>query len=96
SSLHGADPYWGRVVSELGSAGVEFSLERVSVTYGEVTVCRGGTAAALSEAERTALATHMAGRSVEIGADLGLGPGRAQVLTTDLSPAYIAENMRTS
>jgi glutamate N-acetyltransferase/amino-acid N-acetyltransferase len=96
SSLHGADPYWGRVVSELGSAGVGFSLERVSVSYGEVTVCEGGVAAPLSGRQREALAAHMAGPSVELGADLGLGSGRAQVLTTDLSPAYIAENMRTS
>lgn len=96
SSLHGADPYWGRVVSELGSAGVGFSLDRVSVTYGEVTVCQGGVATPLSDTERAALAAHMAGPSVALVADLGLGPGRGQILTTDLSPAYIAENMRTS
>lgn len=96
SSLHGADPYWGRVVSELGSAGVDFALERVSVRYGEVTVCRDGVAAPVSPAEREQLASHMASPVVEVYADLGLGPGRAQMLTTDLSPAYIAENMRTS
>jgi glutamate N-acetyltransferase/amino-acid N-acetyltransferase len=95
-SLHGADPYWGRVVSELGSAGVDFSLERVSVAYGEVTVCRDGVATPLSDAQRAALAAHLSGPTIELCADLGLGSGRAQVLTTDLSPAYIAENMRTS
>jgi glutamate N-acetyltransferase/amino-acid N-acetyltransferase len=95
-SLHGADPYWGRVVSELGSAGVEFVLEQVTLRYGQVTVCRGGAPAPISPAERDALAAHLAGPLVEVVADLGLGPGRAEVLTTDLSPAYIAENMRTS
>jgi N-acetylglutamate synthase/N-acetylornithine aminotransferase len=38
----------------------------------------------------------MAGRDVEITADLGLGDGRAAMLFTDLTPGYIDENMRTS
>ncbi|HET6809619.1 MAG TPA: bifunctional glutamate N-acetyltransferase/amino-acid acetyltransferase ArgJ [Acidimicrobiales bacterium] len=92
-SLHGADPYWGRVVSELGSAGVAFEMDRVEVSYGPVTVCRGGVAV---DHDRDAVAAHLAERHVELRADLGLGPGRAAMLTTALSPAYIAENERTS
>ncbi len=42
-SLNGEDPYWGRVVSDLGSAGVEFELDRVAVDYGGVTVCDWGS-----------------------------------------------------
>jgi N-acetylglutamate synthase/N-acetylornithine aminotransferase len=38
----------------------------------------------------------MAGRRVEIVADLGLGAGHASLLTNDLTPGYIDENMRTS
>ena len=92
-SLYGADPYWGRVVSELGSAGVEFDPDLVSVAYGDVVVCDRGVATAH---DRGRVAEHMAARHVAVTADLGLGPGRAAVTTTDLSPAYIAENMRTS
>ena len=44
-SLNGEDPYWGRVVSELGTAGVAFDPDRVAVAYGGVTVCRDGVAA---------------------------------------------------
>src|SRR5207244_10478347 len=44
-SLYGEDPYWGRVVSELGSAGVDFDPETVSVGYNGVTACRAGVAA---------------------------------------------------
>ena len=43
-SLNGEDPYWGRVVSELGSAGVAFDIDAVSVAYGDVVVCAGGVA----------------------------------------------------
>jgi len=92
-SLHGGDPYWGRIVSELGSAGVTFDPERVSVSYGGVTTCRKGVAAAHDE---SAVRSHMAGRHVELQADLGLGTGEAVVLTADLGPGYIDENMRTS
>jgi N-acetylglutamate synthase/N-acetylornithine aminotransferase len=38
----------------------------------------------------------MAGRNLEIIADLGQGTGRATILTNDLSHAYIDENMGTS
>ncbi|HUZ09586.1 MAG TPA: bifunctional glutamate N-acetyltransferase/amino-acid acetyltransferase ArgJ [Acidimicrobiales bacterium] len=92
-SLNGEDPYWGRVVSELGSAGVEFDLERVAVSYGGIAVCVGGEG---MEHDRGAVATHMAGRHVEILGDLGLGDGSAAVLATDLGHGYIDENRTTS
>ena len=92
-SLYGRDPYWGRVVSELGSAGVGFDPDLVSVSYGGVAVCRAGVACGHDAA---ALAAHMAGREVVVAADLGLGAGRAEVVTADLTHAYVDENMTTS
>jgi glutamate N-acetyltransferase/amino-acid N-acetyltransferase len=91
--MYGGDPYWGRVVSELGSAGVSFDPERVSISYGGVTTCRKGVAAAHDDA---AVRSHLAGKHVELRADLGLGSGAAVILTADLGPGYIDENMRTS
>ncbi len=38
----------------------------------------------------------MEGRHLELVADLGLGPGRATILTNDLTHAYVDENMGTS
>jgi glutamate N-acetyltransferase/amino-acid N-acetyltransferase len=92
-SVNGADPYWGRVVSELGSAGVAFDIDAVEVAYGGEVVCRQGTAAAHDAAR---VAAHMAGRHVEIACDLGLGAGRGAVLGTDLGHGYIDENRTTS
>ncbi len=92
-SLYGADPYWGRIISELGSADVTFDPDLVSVAYGGIAVCVEGVAAVHDAA---AVAAHMAGRRVEIVADLGLGSGEASLLTNDLTPGYIDENMRTS
>jgi N-acetylglutamate synthase/N-acetylornithine aminotransferase len=38
----------------------------------------------------------MAGRRIHLEVDLGQGSGSAWIVTTDLSHAYIDENMRTS
>lgn len=92
-SLYGEDPYWGRVVSELGSAGVAFDPDLVSVTYNSIGVCTGGVACAHDAA---ALAVELKGRAIEIVADLGLGLGTGVILTNDLTHAYIDENMTTS
>lgn len=93
TSLHGADPYWGRIVSELGASGAAFELGRVVVAYGDVVACRGGEAAPHDAAAARA---HLEGKVVEIHCDLGLGPGEGEALTTDLGHGYIDENMRTS
>ena len=92
-SFYGQDPYWGRVVSELGSAGVDFDPDRVSVAYGGIVVCEKGVAA---EHDSVAVAAHLAERHVAVTADLKLGTGRGVILTNDLTHAYIDENMGTS
>ena len=92
-SLHGEDPYWGRIVSELGSAGVHFEPEMVEVAYGGVAVCEAGVAVDHDAAE---VSRHLAQRDVQVTANLGVGTGEAVVLTNDLTPAYIEENKRTS
>ncbi len=94
-SFYGQDPYWGRVVSELGSAGIGFDMDRVRITYGGITVCRGGVEAG-DPAQADALAKIMAGDTVEVVAHLGLGTGEASMITCDLGHGYIDENMGTS
>jgi glutamate N-acetyltransferase/amino-acid N-acetyltransferase len=92
-SLNGNDPYWGRVLSELGASGAHLDPEAVDISYNGVTVCRDGIACAYDEATAArALAEH----DIEILCDLRQAHGEATVLTTDLSHAYIDENRRTS
>lgn len=88
-SWFGQDPYWGRLASELGSAGIAFEQDRVAVTYGGVAVAGGGVTIDHDEA---AVAEHMAGRRLDITCDLGLGTGTFTVLTNDLTHEYIDEN----
>jgi glutamate N-acetyltransferase / amino-acid N-acetyltransferase len=92
-SWYGQDPYWGRIASDLGSAGIDFDLDRLSVAYGGVEVCRGGITV---EHDAAAVAEHMAQRHIEIVCDLGIGGGSDWILTNDLTHAYVDENMGTS
>lgn len=92
-SLYGSDPYWGRVLSELGASGSFIDPERVDIAYNGVTVCRNGVAAVHDE---TLLRRSMAQRDIEIVCDLHVGRGEARVRFTDLTHAYIDENKGTS
>jgi glutamate N-acetyltransferase / amino-acid N-acetyltransferase len=92
-SLYGNDPYWGRVLSELGASGARFDPEQVSIAYQGVEVCRDGVAA---PHDRDALAASMARREIEIVCDLRAGDAEAEILFTDLTHAYVDENMGTS
>jgi len=92
-SWYGNDPYWGRVASELGSAGITFEPDKLSVRYGDLVVAERGVTVPVDEG---ALAAYMAGEELHVVANLGIGDGRAVLLTNDLTHAYIDENMGTS
>ena len=88
-SWYGEDPNWGRVLSELGSAGTPFDPGRVSIAYGPVTVCRDGVAV---DHDERALWQVLTAKSFEITCDLGIGGGSAEVISADLTPAYVELN----
>jgi glutamate N-acetyltransferase/amino-acid N-acetyltransferase len=92
-SLYGQDPYWGRVLSELGASGAEIDPEQVDIAYNGVVVCRNGVEALHDvETARTA----MEAREIHIDCDLHAGEHDARVMFTDLTHAYVDENMGTS
>lgn len=89
TAVAGGDPNWGRVLAAMGAGPVLFDPERVDVSYGAVTVCRGGVVAAFDPAEAAA---GLAGPDVELTVDLGLGMAEATVLTCDLTQEYVTIN----
>jgi glutamate N-acetyltransferase/amino-acid N-acetyltransferase len=86
TALFGSDPNWGRVAAAAGYADADLDPERLDVTINGVTLCRGGVAA-----EDRSLAD-LSGEDVLVEVELGLGSGEAEILTTDLSHAYVEEN----
>jgi glutamate N-acetyltransferase/amino-acid N-acetyltransferase len=92
-SLNGEDPYWGRVLSELGVSGAIFDPEQVEVSYNGVLACRDGITAG---ADPATLTTAMKSPVIHIECDLHAGDAESTMLFTDLSHAYIDENRGTS
>lgn len=92
-SFNGEDPYWGRVLSEVATAGIEFDPRRAVIAYGGIPVSVGGVAVAH---DSEAVARHMADRWISVDIELGLGEGVGSILTTDLGYGYIDENRTTS
>jgi glutamate N-acetyltransferase / amino-acid N-acetyltransferase len=92
-SLNGADPYWGRVASDLGSAGVDFEMDRLAISYGGIAVCLDGVAV---DHDAQLVAEHMTGSLVDIHCHLGLADGTGVVMGVDLGYGYIDENRTTS
>jgi glutamate N-acetyltransferase / amino-acid N-acetyltransferase len=92
-SWYGNDPYWGRIASELGSAGIHFDQRLLSIAYGPFMLAREGVN---YDHDEDGLHDYMQGRNLDIIADLGIGAGRATIVTNDLTHAYVDENMGTS
>ena len=91
-SWYGKDPYWGRLASEAGSAGVTFDQAKVAVSYGAIEVARGGVSLELDADTHAALAAYMEQRHIEPTVDLGVGDASWTLLTNDLTHAYVHEN----
>lgn len=90
TAVAGGDANWGRVVAAVGKAGEPADRDRLAIAIGGVTVAREGSVVAGYD-ERP-VAAHMQGREIEIAVDLGLGRGRAEMWTCDLTHGYIDIN----
>ena len=97
-SFLGEDPYWGRVVAEVGVSSGDIDVSRVSVSYQGITVCTQGVDALerLSVHERDLLRSRMSEKDILLEICLGRGGRSAEVLTADIGPGYLEENRGTS
>ena len=86
ASFYGADPNWGRILAALGACQVDPS--EVSIAYEGIRVADRGTAYPFDDQK---LARLLTGDFV-IDISAGRGSGRAEIITTDLTPEYVRFN----
>ncbi|KQZ64339.1 arginine biosynthesis protein ArgJ [Sphingopyxis sp. Root1497] len=90
TAIAGEDANWGRVVMAVGKAGEPADRDRLAIRFGDHWVAKQGLP--VDGYDEAPVAAHLKGLEVRIGADLGLGDGRATVWTCDLTHGYISIN----
>jgi glutamate N-acetyltransferase/amino-acid N-acetyltransferase len=86
TALFGSDPNWGRVAAAVGYSDADVNPELLDITINGALLCHRGVASG----DRSA--ADLSGKEVLVHVELGLGPASAEILTTDLSHAYVEEN----
>ena len=88
AAVHGGDPNWGRIAAALGAVDQALDLGALVISLNEVALFTAGAPTdRLSEARAA-----MAMGDITVGCVVGPGPGRAEFLTSDLSPDYVTLN----
>src|SRR3990167_3138972 len=90
TAIAGEDANWGRVVMAVGKAGEPADRDRLAIRFGDHWVAKDGLP--VDGYDEAPVAAHLKGLEIRIGADLGLGDGRATVWTCDLTHGYISIN----
>jgi glutamate N-acetyltransferase/amino-acid N-acetyltransferase len=90
TAIAGEDANWGRVVMAVGKAGEPADRDKLSIGFGGIWAARDGLP--LADYDEAPVAAHLKGQDVTVEVDLGLGHGRAQVWTCDLTHGYISIN----
>jgi len=90
TAIAGEDANWGRIVMAVGKSGEKVDRDRLAISIGGVQITEnGGVKPGYDE---TPVASHIKGREIEIGVDIGVGRGKATVWTCDLTHGYIDIN----
>ena len=88
--MAGEDANWGRIVMAVGKSGARVDQTVLTVAIGGVTIARAGEP--VEGYVEYDVEQHLKGTDIQIAVDLGLGSGRAQVWTCDLTHEYIRIN----
>ena len=89
TALYGRDANWGRIAASVGSSGVSFSEERLSIALGERWFLRKGNPL---NTRKIRSADIFKQNPLKIRIDLGAGRAKASMLTGDLTDEYIRIN----
>lgn len=89
TAFFGCDPNWGRIACAVGYSGVAVDPAKVSIRIGGVEVFRRGAGVATAREKARAV---MADPEFDVTIVVGRGPGKARLLSSDLSKDYVELN----
>ncbi len=89
TALFGNDPNWGRFVSQVGNSAHVRDVTRLRCDLQGTTVFERGEPTAFDKSD---LSRRMATDDVSLILDIGEGPGRASLMTSDLGYRYVEVN----
>lgn len=90
TAIAGEDANWGRIVMALGRTGYAISRHRIAIRFGDLWAARNG--AISPDYDEAAMSAYMKRPELEIGIEVGDGPGQARMRTCDLTRAYVEIN----
>lgn len=90
TAIAGEDANWGRIVMAVGKAGETADRDRLSIGFGGTLVAQNGMVA--PDYDENIIDAHLAGSEIDIMVDIGLGAGKAEIWTCDLTHGYISIN----
>jgi glutamate N-acetyltransferase/amino-acid N-acetyltransferase len=89
AAVHGSDPNWGRIMSAVGSSGVEVVESKIDLYIGNICLVRAGQ---LLPFAKSSVIEVLKGSEVSIGLNLNLGIAIATAWGCDLSEEYVTIN----
>lgn len=90
TAITGEDPNWGRIIMAVGKAGEAADRDLLNIWIGGFLVTKDG--GRVPDYDEAPIAEHMKGANINIEVDIGLGRGKAEVWTCDLTHDYITIN----
>ena len=88
TAIYGNDANWGRIMASVGSTGIRFSEEKVSIKINGIEVARRGCSTGRDSIASEAMKTE----EVVVEIDLGAGRYEERVYSCDLTEGYITIN----
>ena len=90
TAIAGEDPNWGRVVMAIGKAGVSLNLDKLSISFGDISIVQNGKIN-VNYNEQEGL-DYMKNDNIEIIVDILNGSKNFTAFTMDLTKKYIEMN----
>jgi glutamate N-acetyltransferase/amino-acid N-acetyltransferase len=92
-AVGGADPNWGRIVCAIGNSGVDCDVDAIAIDVDDVALV--ATACSCRQSRARWRARSCGAKFIRCAFASGAADGKATIVTSDLTAAYVRFNSRT-